>query len=251
MSFFDWVEDRMDDVCFFVEQTVSFCELATDAAKDISDDFFQLCDEIVHIDDDDYVSPYQKRHNADVMIQHAEIDLREAKRNYEAHYKETAASASSAREKKKALLGRVLDKNPEDARGRDAVLFCGDMMAPSFVNKGEFSLGEGLWPLPLNYLLRDHAAESYLEDAMDYRVVANCHIEKIRSYDLKLTHIQNQLELEKKLLGQLERKIAAATKEGKAEIARSLTALLKLSICDEEGNLRRDYTEELNRLRTV
>ena len=216
-----------------------------DLCKGVSEDVKQLGDELVHISDESYVSPYAKKQEAAERIDRANRKMDRARERYDSHVKRVEKKIEQNYKMKKELLGKV------GAERRFSFTYSSfdytDVGSVGFRNSTDFQLGEFLGIFGYDFM--DEAASSYLEDAKDFEVEASRVCSKIDSYDAKLSRIEDQMEVEEKLIDTLTKQIALKNANDKAQIAQAIKNLLNLVICDKNGEVQQKYVQELHKLK--
>lgn len=212
----------------------------------VADDARQLGDELIHISDDSYVSPYQKRIDAREKIERADRKMNKAKDNFERHYKLVDEKIKKNYELKKSLLGKI---NDETLKVSPIKLNINMASNGYFENIDDYNFGKFLGIF--GHDIMDHAANQYLEDARDYEVEAKEVIAKIEHSDMKLDKIEEKIKVEEKLLQALSTNYLEKTAAKKTQMATSIKKLMNMAICDSEGNIDQRYVYELEKLRTL
>lgn len=218
-----------------------------DMCKGISEDARQLGDELIHISDDSYVSPYAKKNEAKERIERAERKMDRARERYDAHVSKVENKLYQNYERKRAILGKLETNRRNSIASSYSSFDHIDIGSVGFRNRSDFQLGEFLGIF--GHSFRDEAASAYLEDAKDYEVEARRVCAKIENYDAQLSRIENSIEVEEKLIETLERQIAVKSANDKRQAAEAIRNLLKFAICDSNGNIQEKYVNELERLK--
>lgn len=221
-------------------------DATTELVTGVADDARQLGDELIHISDDSYVSPYQKRADAKAKIERSDVKMSRAKEKFERHYKLVNEKVKKNYELKKNLLGKL------DASNLNTIPFKLNINMVSngvFENKDDYNFGKILGIF--GHDIMDHAANQYLEDARDYEVEAKGIIAKIDHRDMQLYEIEKKIDLEEELLQVLSKNYTNKTVAKKTQMASSIRNLMNFAICDSEGNIDQKYVCELENLRTL
>lgn len=235
MGFFDLLFDAVE---YIAGET-------TDLFNDISEDTRQLGDELLHIHDDSYVSPYAKKKEAQERIDRANRKIDRARERYDSHVDRVEKRIERNFKRKQELLGK-LEKNSSLSSGYSSYDYI-DIDSASFRNRTDFQLGEFLGIF--GHDIMDEAASSYLEDAKDYEVEVRRMCSKIESYDAKLSRIEDQMEIEEKIIDTLETQIAMKSMNNKIQAAQAIKNLLNITICDRSGEIQQKYVQELDKLK--
>lgn len=217
-----------------------------DLCKGVSEDARQLGDELVHISDDSYVSPYAKKKQAEERIDKANRKMDRARERYNAHVSRVEKKLQRNYKRKKELLGQ-LEKERSNSTSNYSSFDYIDIDSIGFRNQIDFKIGEFLGIF--GHDVMDEAANSYLEDAKDYEVEARRVCSKIESYDAKLSRIEDQIEVEEKLMDTLENQIALKSASDKVQVAQMIKNLLNWMICDKNGEIQQKYIQELGKLK--
>lgn len=219
-----------------------------DLCKGISEDAKQLGDELVHINDTSYVSPYAKKQEAAERIDRANRKMNRARERYDSHVKRVERKIEENYRMKRELLGKT---GPERRLLSNYSSYSSfaytDIDSVGFRNSTDFQLGEFLGIFGHGF--RDEAASSYLEDAKDFEVEASRVCSRIDSYDAKLSRIEDQMEVEERIIDTLTKQIALKNANDKAQIAQAIKNLLNLVICDRNGEVQQKYVQELDKLK--
>lgn len=235
MSF---LETLFEGVGYIAGETV-------DLFKGISEDTRQLGDELIHIQDDSYVSPYAKKKEAVERIDKADRKMDNARSRYDNHVNRVEKRLERNLKRKRELLGK-LEQTSDSSSGYSSYNYL-EIASVGFRNRTDFQVGEFLGIFGHNIM--DEAATSYLEDAKDYEVEARRVCAKIEHYDAKLSRIESQMEIEEKLIDVLENQIASKSLNGKVQAAQAIRNLLHMAICDNNGEIQQQYIQELDKLK--
>lgn len=240
MGLFDFLEGVCNFAAVVAEESAILFEGVAEDAK-------QLGDELLHCYDDNYKSPYAVKHEAAEIIQHADDKLYRAQERYRRHMERVRKLLGSNINHKTRLYGRL---NGLQTRSNVAsILSFTEMCSPAFLNKVDFQIGEMLGIFGGE--LRRDAANSYLEDAKDYKIAVQGEIARIDRYDAKLSALEQQLLVEETLLHTLEQQIEWKTQAQCYEMANLIRRLLDTAMLNANGDLKNDYLaayETLQRL---
>lgn len=218
-----------------------------DLFQGISEDTKQLGDELIHIHDDSYVSPYAKKKEAAERIDRADRKMDNARSRYDNHVNRVEKRLGRNFKRKQELLGKLeIEKNRGLSLGYSSYDYI-DIDGVGFRNRTDFQVGEFLGIFGRNIM--DEAATSYLEDAKDYEVEARRVCARIENYDAKLSRIEEQMEIEERLIDILENQIASKSMNGKEQAAQAIRNLLNMAICDKNGEIQQQYIQELDKLK--
>lgn len=218
-----------------------------DLCKGVSEDVRQLGDELAHISDDNYVSPYAKKKEAEERISKAERKMDRAKERYDSHVNRVEKKLQENYRRKKELLGKLEEEKNSRAFSSYSSFDYMDIGSVGFRNRTDFKIGEFLGIF--GHDVMDEAANSYLEDARDYEVEAKRVCAKIDSYDAKLSRIEAQIEVEERLIDTLENQIVSKSAYDKVQAAQAIRNLLNTMICDKDGEVQQRYVQELEKLK--
>lgn len=217
-----------------------------DLCKGVSEDAKQLGDELAHISDDSYVSPYAKKKEAEERIDRANRKMDKARERYDAHVNRVEEKLQRNYKRKKELLGELEKEKRSSASSYSSFDYI-DIDGIGFRNQTDFKVGEFLGIF--GHDVMNEAANSYLEDAKDYEVEVRRVCSKIESYDAKLLRIEDQIEIEEKLMDTLENQIILKSANDKVQVAQMIKNLLNLMICDKNGEIQQKYIQELDKLK--
>ena len=218
-----------------------------DLCKGVSEDARQLGDELVHINNDNYVSPYAKKKKAEEKIYKANIKMDRARERYDVHVNRVENKLKENYKRKRELLGEIEKESPQKAFYEYSSFDYMDIASIGFRNRTDFKIGEFLGIF--GHDVMDEAVNSYLEDAKDYEVEAKRVCSKIDSYDAKLSKIEGQIEVEERLMDILENQIISKSANDKVQAAQAIKNLLNIMICDKNGEIQQRYVQELERLK--
>ena len=230
MGLFDFLEG----VCNFA---AVIAEESAILVKGVAEDTRQLGDELLHCYDNNYKSPYEIKHEAAEIIQRADDKLYRAQERYRHHMDQVSKVLGDNLNHKTRLYGRLTSL--QTRRNIASIVNFADMSSPVFLNKIDFQVGEMLGVFGGE--LRREAANSYLEDAKDYKVTVQCEIARIERFDAKLSALEQQLFVEESLLQTLERQIEQKTQAQCYEMANQIRKLIDIAMLDTNGNLKNDY----------
>lgn len=217
-----------------------------DLVTGVHEDAKQLGDELIHINDSSYVSPYRMKSEAREKISRADGKLGRAETRYAQHFTEVRDKIQHNNKLKEHLLGRLEGKSESSLV--KAVAFR-SMEPVEFTGRDDFKMGEFLGFFGSE--LRRKAANDYLEDAKDYEVEVRGRIAEIEYCDMKLTELEKKIALEERLLGGLAECYYTKTQEQKYQMAKSIRSLMEIEICDSSGNIRQRYVTELDKLSRI
>lgn len=217
-----------------------------DLCKGVSEDAKQLGDELAHISDDSYVSPYAKKKQAEERIDRANRKMDKARERYDTHVNRVEKKLQRNYKRKKELLGQLEKERRTSVSGYSSFDYM-DIDSIGFRNRTDFKIGEFLGIF--GHDVMDEAANSYLEDAKDYEVEARRVCSKIESYDAKLSRIEDQIEVEEKLMDTLENQIELKSTSDKVQVAQMIKNLLNWMVCDKNGEVQQKYIQELDKLK--
>lgn len=224
---------------FLIEETA-------DLFSGIAEDTRQLGDELIHISDSSYVSPYQKKADAREKINRADRKMANAKSAFQQHYNQVNNRIKENYEMKKKLLGKLDDS----LSGAREVKIKYDMRTCDyFRNRDDFKFGEFLGFF--GHDIMDQAANQYLEDARDYEIEARGVVARIEQQEEKLHEIELQIEREEAILCVVSRQYELESATRRRQIADSLKCLLECAICDSNGNISKRYVNELEKLSSL
>lgn len=218
-----------------------------DLLKGISEDTKQLGDELVHIYDDSYVSPYAKKKEATERIDRADRKMDNARSRYDNHIKRVEKRLEKNLKRKQELLVKSENEKTCGLSSKYSSYDYIDMDSVGFRNRIDFQVGE-FWGI-FGHSIMDEAATSYLEDAKDYEVEARRVCAKIENYDAKLSRIEEQMDIEEKLMDTLENQIAWKNMNDDVQAKQVIRNLLSIAICDKNGEIRQQYIQELDELK--
>ena len=218
-----------------------------DLCKGVSEDARQLGDELVHISDDNYVSPYAKKKEAEEKISKANRKMDRARERYDSHVNRVEKKLQENYSRKKELLGKLEAETNKSSFSNYSSFDYMDIGSVGFRNRTDFKIGEFLGIF--GHDVMDQAANSYLEDARDYEVEAKRVCAKIESYDAKLSRIEAQIEVEERLMDTLENQIVSKSINNRVQAAQAIRNLLNMMICDKNGEIQQKYIQELERLK--
>lgn len=228
-----------DFISFLIDETV-------DLVDEINEDAKQLGDELLHINDSTYVSPYQKKADACKKINRADQKMANAKSLFQQHYNRVNNRIKENYEMKKKLLGK-LDNSLHEAR--EVNIKYDLKTCDYFRNRDDFKFGEFLGLF--GHDIMDQAANQYLEDARDYEVEARGVVARIEQNDAKLKEIECKIDIEEQLLNVLSDNYYTKSLAQKDQIAGVIKNLMNIEICDRYGNIQEKYVRELEKLRTI
>lgn len=237
MSF---LRDLFDTVGYIAGET-------KDLFDGIAEDTKQLNDELLHFYDSSYVSPYEKKHQAAERIDNADRKMDKARSRYEKHVKRVEERLQTNLKRKQELLGKIENEKNSKKSSRYSSYDYTSIESVSFRNKSDFKAGEFLGIF--GHDIMEQAANSYLEDAKDYEVEAKRVCAKIENYDAKLSRIEDQIDIEEKIIDTLESQIVSKNMSGKTQVAQAIRNLLNTTICDKNGNIQQKYVQELENLK--
>ncbi len=230
MGLFDFLEG----VCKFAAVVV---DEGSTLFEGIAEDTKQLGDELLHCHDDSYVSPYAVKNKAAEIIDRADTKLYNAQERYRRHMEQVRKELGNNLNHKTRLYGRL--NGLQTRHNIASIVSFAEMNSPTFLNKVDFQLGEMLGIFGGE--LRREAANSYLEDAKDYKVAVQREIARIDRFDAKLSALEQQLFVEEVLLRTLEWQIEQKTQAQCYEMAQQIRRLLDTAMLDASGNLKNDY----------
>lgn len=197
---------------------------------------------MVHLNDSTYVSPVQKKRDAQEIISKADDRLYNTQERFRSKYDVVINKIKTNFELKKSLLNCVENNFVKPSSN----IYFDDTMGCSFRQKSDYKFGEFLGVF--GHDIRNQAAMEYLEDARDYAVEVRGMCAKINDRYEKLKYIEEKINVEEKLLNVLQNNINAKNAESKKQMAQSIKKLLNMVICDNDGNLKQDYITELEKL---
>ena len=235
----------------FLEGVCNFAAVVAEESailfQGVAEDTKQLGDELLHCYDDNYKSPYAVKHEAAEIIQRADDKLYRAQERYRRHMDRVGKLLGSNLNHKTRLYGRL--NGLQTRRNVASIVSFAEMNSPAFLNKVDIQLGEMLGIFGGE--LRRDAANSYLEDAKDYKIAVQGEIARIDRYDAKLSALEQQLLVEETLLHTLEQQIEWKTQAQCCEMANLIRRLLDTAMLNANGDLKNDYLaayETLQRL---
>ena len=237
---------RNGGFCMFGEFLSFLIDETCDLVSGIHEDAKQLNDELLHINDNTYVSPYQKRNDAREKIDRAENKIFKANDRFERHYDIVKEKIRKNYELKKLLLNRL---DSSTVTIKPTLTGINAMEGLGFRQRDDFEIGEmlGLW----GHEMMDQAASQYLEDAKDFEVEARAVVARIEQNGAKLKKLEYKIDLEGELLNVLSENYYSKSLAKKNQMASVIKNLMNIQICDRQGNIQEKYVSELEKLRTI
>lgn len=148
MSFFEVLFGLGD--CILTETSI--------LVKGVNEDAKQLGDELLHINDSNYVSPYQKKADAAAKIDKATDKMYKAKANFEKQYKSVTEKIQHNYQLKSELLERICNSHSISILSNSIDINIPDRIY--FTQRQDFKVGEFLGLF--GHDIMDNAAEQYL-----------------------------------------------------------------------------------------
>lgn len=220
-----------------VVETAKFGIATADAVKEFGDN-------MLHITDDDYVSPYTKKYDSIQIIEASQEKLELEKKKYEKRYNCTFSKVSRNFRLKKELLGKTEEKL-NNSKTED---FCisevriSDLVSDQLF---KFSVGDALGIFGQS--IRDKAASEFLENAKDFQVKVDALCAKLHKDEAILDSIDEQIDVEEKILNVLKENLEK-NPSNKQQIGYLLRQLIETKILDSQGNISQKYINQLNQL---
>lgn len=223
-----------------VVETVKFGVRTTDAFKEFGDD-------MLHIADDNYVSPYTKKYDSLEIIEASKEKLEIAKKAYEERYDYTSYRVDKNFKLKKELLGKteekLLVKQNEKSYISEAEMT--DLIAEQLF---KFRLGEFLGVFGQS--MRDKSASDFLENAKEFELKVDALCAKLHKNEAILDSIVAQIDIEEKVLYVLKQNFEKDFSK-RQQIGYLIKSLMETNILDSQGNINQRYVNQLNQLRNI